>query len=173
MSEETQVGRAQLLSLLTKRAEERASFVWFGGRTVHRGDVPWPQLAASIAAYPVEHADMLRARSVHGAASVELLDIALRCDLGRGRRGATGRTARARLRDVFRVVAAMHCLGEGLRFGELLAATGIGETRLAKVLRFGVRAGAFTAAGEYGWFLGGSGLAEVYQERVKAQEGRQ
>lgn len=145
--------RERLLSLLVKRAEQKASIVVVGTRVVSWAAPPWHRIAESVAAYPTSRSTMLRARTVAPELPVVMLDVALAAELGQGVRRPTKRGARRRLRDLLVIANALRGLGEGLRFGELLAATLLPEARLAHVLRWAQRHHVLFDAGERGWFF--------------------
>jgi hypothetical protein len=164
--------RGQLLSVMTRVAEKKTIVTTVEGRPVRFGKVSWQVIAESCAAYVENNVVMLSAKPAKGAASVEHLDVALASDFGRGTNKPQARGAKGRLRDLLILADAMRGLGEGLRFGELLAATSLADSRLWFVLQWAERQGVLVSCGEYGWFIAGSNLAEIYTERhAMAQKG--
>lgn len=148
--------RTRLLGLLVKRAERRSTMVSIAGRPVWYGRVSWPVIASSFAAYQQSHAAQLRGQAAKTSLPLETLDVALQCNLGMGHHRPNSRGAKRRLREVLIVATALRGMGEGLRFGELLAATNLPEQRLAFVLHWAKRQHVLVDANEFGWFLLGS-----------------
>ncbi len=167
---ELQDARADLLSTLARRAEQKAIVTTVAHRMVRYGHVPWSVIEASLATYRESKAVMLSARPAEGAISLDILDIALACRLGIGTVQPRKQGAKRRLRELLLIASALRRLGEGLRFGELLAATGLSEWRLAQILRWAERQGVLAGTGELGWFFRDS--AELFRMRRLSQEGR-
>lgn len=164
--------RSRLLATLTRVAERKTVATYVAGRRVCAGQQSWARIAEAHERYAATNATMLSARPATGACSLAQLDAALVTDFGRGSGKPQGRGAKGRLRDLLVIVGVLDGMGEGLRFGELIAATGLDDSRLWFVLRWAERQGVLVSCGEYGWFIAGSNLAEVYAERhAMAQNG--
>jgi hypothetical protein len=149
--------RGQLLHVLTRIAEKKTIVTTVEGRVVKFGKVSWQVIAESRASYVERNHVMLSAKPAKGAATLEHLDVALASDFGRGTVKPQTRGAKVRLRDLLIVADAMRGLGDGLRFGEILAVTNLPESRLAYVLRWAERQSVFESAGDMGWFFAGQG----------------
>lgn len=159
--------RQRLLGLLVKRAEKKATVVFIERRPVWYGSVKWPVISASLDAYRKACADQLRAVPAQGALSLDQADIALEANLGMGYVRPSRRGAKRRLRELLIVSAALRGLGEGLRFGELLAATNLKESRLDYILCWAAKQRVLVDAGEYGWFFRNS--AEYWRIAMKGR----
>ncbi len=145
--------RGQFLNVLTRVAEEKTAWTAVAGRPDRYGKVTWERIAKSHADYCETNRTMLQAQPAKGAATLEHLDVALASNFGQGIDKPKQHGARGRLRDLLIIADAMRGLGEGLRFGELLAATNLPEQRLWFVLRWAERKLVFESAGDLGWFF--------------------
>jgi hypothetical protein len=139
--------RASLLSVLARRAEEQARW----SHPFRR--VSWRTIEAGLFVVRARER-RLAARRVTGAAPAWMLDLALAAGLGRGVSRPMLRGARGRLRRLLSVARHLHEWGGGLRFGELLALTGMGERELHGTLAWASRQGVLVDCGESGWFFG-------------------
>lgn len=139
MSDDINREQTRLVELLARRAEREARFVVVGNRLVSYGKPSFEEIRSAIARYHGEKADMLRARPFSGEAPTKLLDVVVLSDFGRGEVKPQVRGAAKRLADLVRIARVLCGLGDGLRLGELIAATGMGEQRLWYMLQWAKR----------------------------------
>lgn len=151
-----EAARASLLGLLVARAERESSRVYPFRR------VGWPMIEACAFVSRVRATP--EAQQATSAAPAWMIEAASRHALGVGDVRPSRRGALARLRVLFEVERAFRRIGQGLRFEEIAAATGVDERALWNALQWARRQGSLSDEGECGWFVPGS------KEHARARE---
>lgn len=140
--------RAMLVSLLARRAEK------LSGKSRVRRAVAWPVIEAAAFARRAQAARFPTPRTVAGTVPMWMLRAASWSALGLGVYPMVRRGARQRLTGCIAIEKAFQEMGEGLRFGELLALTQLPERKLWTLLQWCSRQGMLTDCGERGWMRG-------------------